>query len=126
MWPETASWGCTFFGTYQSTSHFRFGTTQFGNESSVTMPFNRTNSFGLSEWMHGGPTDYMWFNAQNVGTFTGKSPAISGVGNSALLGVGYDNTYYPGDVSEAIVYSRALTTSERQAVEQYLMRKYHL
>jgi hypothetical protein len=126
VWDETASWGATFFGTYQSTSQFRFGTTQYGNESVFKMPFNRTNSFGLSEWMHAGTTDYMWFNAQSTATFTGKFRAIAGVGNSAVLGLGPDSTFFPGDVSEVIVYGRALSVSERQAVEQYLMAKYHL
>jgi hypothetical protein len=126
VWDETASWGATFFGTYQSTSQFRFGTTQSGNELTYNMPFNRTNSFGLSEWMHSGTTDYMWFNSQSTGTFPGKFSAIGGVGNSAVLGVGPDSTFFPGDVSELIVYSRSLSVSERQAVEQYLMAKYHL
>jgi hypothetical protein len=126
LWQETASWGATFFGTYQSTSQFRFGTTQFGNESTYTTPFNRTNSFGLSEWMHAGTTDYMWFNSQSVGTFPGKLAAIAGVGNSAVLGLGNTNTFYPGDVSELIVYGRSISTSERQAIEEYLMTKYHL
>jgi hypothetical protein len=125
-WPETGSWGSSFFGSYQTSSHFRFGTLQTGNEPSYQMAFNRTNSFSLSEWMHSGPTDSMWLNGQITASYTGKVQAINGVGNAALLGQGINNTFYAGDISEVIVYGRGLSTSERQAVEKYLMSKYHL
>jgi len=125
-WPETASWGSSFFGSYQTFSRFRFGTLQTGNEPSYQMPLTRTNSFGLSEWMHSGTTDSMWLNGQSVASYPGKQQSINGVGTSALLGQGMNNTFYAGDVSELIVYSRSLTASERQAIEQYLMNKYHL
>jgi hypothetical protein len=125
-WPETANWGLTFFGSYQTSAHFRFGTTQVGNENSYNMPFTRTNSFGLSEWMHAGTTDSMLFNGQSIASYTGKSVSIAGSGVSAWLGQGSYKTFYPGDVSEVIIYSRSLTVAERQLVEQYLMTKYHL
>ena len=82
--------------------------------------------FGLSEWLHSGTTDSMWFNAQSVAVYSGKLQTINGTGPSAILGRGDRNTYYPGEASEVILYNRALTASERQLVEQYLMQKYHL
>jgi hypothetical protein len=124
-WPETGWWGTTYFGSYQTSSHFRFGTGQAANEPSYQMLFTRTNAFGLSEWMHSGTTDSMWLNGQSVASYPGKLQSINNVGNTAFLGHS-NNTFYPGDVSELIVYSRALSTSERQAIEQYLMKKYHL
>jgi hypothetical protein len=125
-WPETLSWGETFFGTYQTSSHFRFGTTESGNENTYQMPLNRSSSFGLSEWMHSGTTDSMWFNTQSVASYSGKWQTISGAVSSATLGRGSQDTYYSGEVSEIIIYSRDLTIAERQTVEQYLMTKYHL
>ena len=125
-WPETISWGGTFFGTYQTSSHFRFGTTESSNENTYQLPLNVGNSFGLSEWMHNGTTDSMWFNTQGAGSYSGKWAAINGTGSSATIGRGDQNTYYPGEASEVIIYNRALTTAERQLVEQYLMQKYHL
>jgi hypothetical protein len=68
----------------------------------------------------------MYLNGQNIATFGGKQPAIAGVGNVAFLGQGYQNTFFPGDVSEVIVYNRALTNAERITIEQYLSAKYHL
>jgi hypothetical protein len=99
---------------------------QVGNEPSYQMPFTRTNSFGLAEWMHSGTTDSMWFNGQSVVSHTGTLQSINGVGSIAFLGQGINNTFYAGDVSELIIYERGLSTSERQTVEQYLMNKYHL
>ena len=99
---------------------------QSGNENTYQMPFTRTDSFGLTEWMHAETTDSMWFNAQSVGSYTGKSASIAGTGASASLGQGSNKTFYPGDVSEVIVYSRSLSSTERQSVETYLMSKYHL
>jgi hypothetical protein len=124
-WQETASWGETFFGSYQTSAHFRFGTTQSGNENAFQMPFSRTQSFGLSEWMHTTSTDSMWFNALSVASYSGKWQTISAVTSSAVLGSD-QKTYYFGDVSEIIVYKRSLNNTERQLVEQYLMNKYHL
>ncbi len=125
-WPEVANWGATYFSPFQTTSHFRFGTMQTGNENTSQMAFTRTNSFGLSEWIHSGTTDSLWFNSQSVATYAGKVASIGGVTNSALLGQGLNNTFFPGDVSEVIIYNRALSASERQTLEQYLMTKYHL
>jgi hypothetical protein len=126
FWPETLSWGGTFFGTYQTSSHFRFGTTESGNENTYSPPLNLGSSFGLSEWMHSGTTDSMWFNAQSVASYSGKLQTLNGTVASATLGQGDHNTYYPGEASEIIIYNRALTAPERQLVEQYLMKKYHL
>jgi hypothetical protein len=125
-WLETLSWGETFFGTYQTSSHFRFGTTESGNENTYQLPLNLGNSFALSEWMHSGTTDSMWLNAQSVASYSGKLQTINGTAASATLGRGDQNSYYSGEASEVIIYNRGLTTAERQLVEQYLMNKYHL
>jgi hypothetical protein len=99
---------------------------QSGNENAYTIPMSRTNSFGLSEWMHAGTTDSLWFNGLSIASYTGKSQTLAGTGTSATLGKGAGNTFFQGEVSEVIVYNRSLSTSERQLIEQYLMTKYHL
>jgi len=125
-WLETLGWGETFFGTYQTSSHFRFGTTESGNENTYQLPLNLGSSFALSEWMHSGTTDSMWLNAQSVASYSGKLQTINGTASSATLGRGDQNSYYAGEASEVIIYNRGLTTTERQLVEQYLRNKYHL
>jgi hypothetical protein len=125
-WQESAAWGGTYFGAYQTSAHFRFGTTQAGNENSVPITFSRTQSFGLNEWVHNGTSDSMLLNGQGLGIFPGKQAAINGVTSAALLGSSLNNSFFSGEVSEVIVYNRALTDAERQAVELYLMGKYRL
>ena len=125
-WPETAWWGATYFGPFQTNSRFRFGTTQISNDASYNFALSRTKSFGLSEWQHNGTSESMWFNGQSIANFSGKQSSLAGIGNVALLGQGYNNSYFTGDVSEVIVYQRALSATERRVVESYLMSKYHL
>ena len=126
FWPESANWGNTYFGPFQTTSHFRFGTTQSSNDSLYTFSFTRTDSFGLSEWEHSGSTDSLYFNGKNVVSYSGKMSTIAGVGNTLNIGEGTGTSYFSGDVSEIIVYQRALSAAERALVEKYLMTKYHL
>jgi hypothetical protein len=125
-WPESAAWGGTYFGTYQTSAHFRFGTTQAENENTVPIAFSRTQSFGLNEWVHNGTSDTMLLNGQGVGFFPGKQASIHGVTSEVVLGSALNNSFFSGEVSEIIVYNRALTAAERQAVELYLMVKYRL
>jgi hypothetical protein len=57
----------------------------------------------------------------------GKLPTITGCQTNGNIGRGYnDNTFFTGDVAEVLVYTRAITPSERQAVDQYLAGKYGL
>lgn len=125
-WPESASWGGTYFGTYQTSAHFRFGTTQAGNENTVPIAFSRTQSFGLNEWVHNGTSDTMLLNGRGVGFFPRKQASINGVTSAVVLGSALNNSFFSGDVSEILVYNRALSDAERQAVEGYLMGKYRL
>lgn len=58
-------------------------------------------------------------------SLTGTAPAH---GNSTTA-IGYyqsNNLYWLGDIAEVITYNRALTTSERNAVECYLSSKYNI
>ena len=126
FWPESANWGNTYFGPFQTTSHFRFGTTQSSNDSLYTFSFTRTNSFGLSEWEHSGSTDSLYFNGKSVANYSGKLSTLAGVSNTLTIGQGISNSYFTGDVSEIIIYQRALSAAERSVVEKYLMGKYHL
>ena len=125
-WPESAGYGYTYFGTYQSTSQFRFGTTQINAPTAWKLPFNWSNTFALSEWQHNGTTSSIWFNGTLVGTFPGKLSKLTGTTGIFMIGQGASSTYFQGDISEVIVYPRAVTDAERCIIERYLMKKYHL
>jgi Spy/CpxP family protein refolding chaperone len=61
-----------------------------------------------------------------VSTQTGKLSTIADTQSTGNLGVGYLNTHWQGQIAEVIVYTVALTDSQRQQVEQYLKTKYGL
>ena len=57
----------------------------------------------------------------------GKLATIAGCQSTGNVGRGFNNdTYFAGDIAEVLVYNRALTVAERQAVEAYLNSKYAL
>ena len=56
---------------------------------------------------------------------SGQLASIAACDDLGNIGRGYnDNTYFPGEIAEVLVYTRALSELERQAVEQYLTNKY--
>jgi len=67
----------------------------------------------------------IFFNGVGVGTKTSGvdyTPAGSGA-----LRIGYDGSnYFNGDIYEVLIYSSALSTSDRENIEGYLARKYGL
>ena len=71
---------------------------------------------------YNGASSGIWKNGVDVS-------GVGNVGGQALTGLTIGGRFngvetLDGDVGEVIVYDRALTTAERQAVEQYLMTKW--
>jgi hypothetical protein len=61
--------------------------------------------------------------------FTGNGTVYDGtraLAIGALTTASTPNAFLQGSISEIIVYSRALTTGERTAIENYLNKKYDL
>src|SRR5262249_28361938 len=56
---------------------------------------------------------------------SGKVSAIAGTRDTATIGRGFNTgTYFPGDIAEILVYSRALSSTERSSVDRYLNGRY--
>jgi len=125
FWNETVSWGTVYLSPYQSQVNFRFGTTQLNNRATYTRPVSIGAQYSLSTSIKDGATDTLYVNGQRVIRGEGKLAAIAGCTDTGNLGRGYnDNTYFPGDIAEALVYTRALSENERVVVEQALAAKY--
>lgn len=77
------------------------------NNASISMYLNGSILGGLTNEDSGGITDLM--------------PAGA---NNAWIGVGYPGSYLNGDISEVIVFNRAVTANERQLIHDYLSAKY--
>ena len=69
------------------------------------------------------PLSQYYLNGLNVTTI---NTTTGNPRNLALGGAGAFNEYSDADMSEVIVYDRVLSDAERQAVEQYLSRKYNI
>ena len=125
FWNETAAWGTVYLSPFQSAVNLRFGTTQTGNSISYTRPTSVGSAFTLTEAIKDGTTDALYVNGALVLSQGGKLATIAGCQNTGNVGRGFnDNTYFAGDIAEVLVYNRALTVAERQAVEAYLNNKY--
>jgi hypothetical protein len=124
FWNETAPWGTTFFSPSQSNAFFRFGTTQVNNQPIYARPMNIGGDFNVTTAIHNVNTDSLYVNGALVLKEGGKRAAISGTVPTATIGAGLNNTFFTGDIGEILIYDRALSESERQTVERYLMAKY--
>jgi len=77
-----------------------------------TFLFNTTS--GKSYWMNGGVNPDRSEPTQTA--------ALISYGGASIAR--YTTDYYNGDIAEIIIFTRALKTEERQAVETYLSKKY--
>ena len=125
FWNETASWGSVHLSPFQRYAKFRFGTTQSNNLPIYTRPVSIGSSPTLSTAIKNGITDSLYVNGVLALSQDGKLANIAGVEDIGNLGRGYNNnSYFTGDIAEVLVYNRALSDTERQQVEQYLISKY--
>jgi hypothetical protein len=125
FWNENAYWSTVNMSPYQRVVKFRFGTGQANNMPSYTRPASIGSNFSVNAFVKNGATEKLYVDGASVLTVTGKLSPIRYVRTTGNLGRGHDhNTYFAGRISEVLVYTRALSDGERQAVEQYLMQKY--
>ena len=125
FWNELNSWGSIYLSPFQTNVKFRFGTGQTGNLPSYTRPASIGNAFSVSTAIKNRTTDSLYVNGTLVVSQPGKLTTIANTQNLGNIGRGYNNnTFFPGLITEVIVYNRALSDAERQAVEGYLTSKY--
>jgi hypothetical protein len=122
-WNETGNWGSVALNPLQRYVKFRFGTGQVNNLPVYTRTSSAKTDFSLSTVIKNGSAESLFINGQSALTLAGKLPKISRASASANIGKGYTG-YFAGDIAEVLVYTRALSTAERQAVEGYLLSKY--
>ncbi len=124
FWDETVSWGWTYLSPFQTNVVMRFGTTQTGNLIKYNRPASLGGSYTLTVGIHDGTTDRLYVDGRLVMSVPGKLPAINGSVNAAYLGRGAASTFFPGDLAEVLIFSRALSDVERVALENELRRAY--
>jgi hypothetical protein len=70
--------------------------------------------------------DSLYVNGVRVLQQMGDLPVLGGVSGAGTIGKGIQNSYYDGEISEILVYNRALSTNEAAIVENYIIKKYGL
>jgi hypothetical protein len=123
-WNEIVEWGSVFVNPSQSKIGLRFGTGQAQNSPGFTRPAPAPAGASVVVTRKEGTTDSLYLNGSLVLTESGRLSTISGCQDKATLGRGWNDACFTGMISEVLVYLRALPDAERQAVEQYLMKKY--
>ncbi|HTG45669.1 MAG TPA: LamG-like jellyroll fold domain-containing protein, partial [Verrucomicrobiae bacterium] len=125
FWNETQAWGATYLSPFQNRVQFRFGTTQMGNLPTYIRPDSLGSSYSRTIAIKNGTTDTLYVNGSLARQETGKQASLTGGQSIGNVGRGYNNnSFFPGQIAEVLVYSRALTDAERQDLESYLGAKY--
>ena len=85
-----------------------------------------------SATLNGGASSFIYYNGTQTGSNT-STPSVSGANATVTLGaylysVASPNPqdYFTGTINEVMIYSRVLTTNERQQIEGYLSWKWGL
>jgi hypothetical protein len=124
-WGEFGPWGGIYLGPQQSSVAWRFGTGQFGNVGFWERPPSGTT---LAVARKDGTRDELFVQSSLVQAAKDKMPSIAHTGDVATIGAGSQGRppvrFFAGDVAEILVFSRAVTEVERDAIERYLRAKY--
>jgi hypothetical protein len=123
-WDESISWSGVMLSPFERVVKYRFGTGQVNNLPAYTRPATIGTQLTVTASWKNGANEGLYVDGQQVNTGSGKLSPITGVVDQGWLGRGYSNTYFTGDLFEVLVYCRALSTSELQAVQNYLLTKY--
>ncbi|MCI0533677.1 MAG: Ig-like domain-containing protein [Verrucomicrobiales bacterium] len=125
FWNETAPWGTVYLSPFQNQVNVRFGTREVGNRHIHPRPAAIGADFSITTAIHSETVDSLYIDGQLAFEAGDKSPVLAGNRDIGNLGRGFnDNTYFAGDIAEVLVYTRAVSDTERQQIEQYLTTKY--
>jgi hypothetical protein len=123
-WPENGPWGQSYVSPFQTHLAFRFGTGQANNAPEIIRTGTTGADFTVTTAIHNNSTDSVYANGKLLGSVSGRQTTLSNMTGEELLGQGSQNSFFTGEISELLVYDRALTDAERQTVERYLLAKY--
>ena len=125
-WAEFGPWGSVFLGPQQTCVAWRYGAGQHGNVNCwERQPAGAT----LAVVRKDGVREDLFVNGAPVMATKDRYPSIAHTQDIATIGAGNDGRgnalkFFPGDVAEILVFTRALSDLERDAIERYLRAKY--
>jgi hypothetical protein len=123
-WRELEDHGTVLLAPFPGTLRFGFGTGQ----PYAVVPYTRPDSLGpqysLTTALKNGAEQVLFVNGRESLRLNDRRPVIAKCEEIGQIGRGEGDTYFPGEISEILVYTRALGAGDRLAVEQYLLGKY--
>lgn len=113
-----------FHTTYDNLLSWQHGDPNGGSLLNVTQPAGWDDSWQLAEGYRNGAGAEVRVGGQSLatGTFT-DTPDIA-ASFPLYIGTDYAGNAFTGDVAEILIYDRALSDAERNAVSTYLAEKY--
>lgn len=124
FWQENQYWGNTYLSPYADYVTWRFGTTKTNTDHVYVRPITSGGDYTITMSQHDDGTESLWVNGTKVQESQGNFPVLAGTTGQAVLGEGLNGTPYNGRIAEVLVWNRILSSSERDAVNHYLKRKY--
>ena len=121
---ESGGWGSIYLAPYSSFICARFGSGQSDNYLKSNRA-SSTNAFTVTSLVKDGTTEYLYDGTTCLKTETGKYSATAQ--NKATFSIGYTASsakdYFPGNISEVLIYDRALTASDISSINDYMQKK---
>ncbi len=105
----------------------KYSPTDGGTPTLYLTPESHTPQLHVMSWAVGGGVDSLKYSAQGLGSKTlNDSTGVTNLvlNNYIIIGNGSNNNAFYGDISEIIAYTRVLSSSEQDQVQNYLRVKY--
>ena len=102
-----------------------FTLAQYGNDINATVPNSAGMAFAIATgWYNNAVGHAVYINHNQASNTSANLVGFSGAAATGHVGRGYTNQYFDGDMTEVIMYTKALNDAERILVENYLSSKY--
>lgn len=124
---ETGSWGSIQMYISQTRLDWRFGTGQAGNAPTFNLPSNVSTNYNIVSISKASTQETGFLNGTNIASYTAANTTIANTSNAFFItGPSLSSTYSANNIAEFLVYTSAITASQRQAIEGYLAWKWGL
>jgi hypothetical protein len=125
FWNESVDWGWVYLSPLQGVVNWRIGS---GDATTSTnglyiRPVSLGARYSVTTLKKDSALETLYVNGTNVQVITALSAQTTGVRPDGTLG-GRPGSCFAGEILEVLVYSTALSDTDRATVESYLLAKY--
>src|SRR5689334_628584 len=124
-WGQSATGGGLYISPLQGKVQYRFGTAQPSDSQVYTRPVPAGSAPTMTVLVKDESQEFLYIDRALRAIANGLPSSIDNVNDIGNLGRGQNaGDYFDGEISELLVYTRALSDAERLAIEEYLSAKY--